>query len=59
MKTKKLTCEETGRQGGKARSEAKIQAAKLNGAKGGRPRKPKQMIATLERDLRDWHAKHP
>jgi hypothetical protein len=31
---------ELGRIGGRARSEAKARAARLNGAKGGRPRKP-------------------
>jgi hypothetical protein len=30
-----------GRKGGKARSEAKASAARLNGQKGGRPKKPR------------------
>jgi hypothetical protein len=33
--------QKTGRQGGKAKSRAKADAARRNGAKGGRPRKSK------------------
>ena len=33
--------QKSGRQGGKAKSKAKAAAARLNGAKGGRPRKSK------------------
>jgi hypothetical protein len=38
-----LTAREVGRLGGAARSEAKTRAAKANGAKGGRPRKVRQV----------------
>ncbi len=36
----RLFAASTGRRGGRRRSEAKVAAAKANGAKGGRPRKP-------------------
>ncbi len=35
--------QKTGRQGGKAKSKAKAVAARLNGAKGGRPKKSKKV----------------
>jgi hypothetical protein len=38
-----------GQRGGKVRSSAKAEAARRNGKRGGRPKKPKQEIAVAAR----------
>jgi hypothetical protein len=47
-----LTAREVGRRGGQVRSEAKSLAAKINGAKGGRPRKRLAALGGSDPDLR-------
>ena len=41
--------QKTGRQGGKAKSKAKAAAARLNGAKGGRPKGSKSKAKKTEK----------
>ena len=46
-----------GRAGGRSRSATKVKAARVNGAKGGRPRRPRAAVMSVEEDLHETSRK--